>query len=187
MVQDIIGVALIVLVYACLFIVVFAPTLYAVWFYLISRKVKIRRKGMLRIAVTVFCINSVVAYFLLHFAFTYLLTTNLAEKDALAAKTLRNALISEKSFHSTHGRYYAVGPIRGPYRDEHGLSVDEDVILLVEPRWDKANGTETLEAYALHVWGKGILVSTGDGKVQQAPQDSEYFARLRKKLLNSVK
>ena len=45
MVQDIIGVLVIVLVYVCVFIVVFSPTLYAFWIYLVSRKVKMKRKG----------------------------------------------------------------------------------------------------------------------------------------------
>jgi uncharacterized protein (DUF58 family) len=187
MVRDIISVGLIVLVYVCLFVVVFAPTIYATWFFIVGRRVKIKRKGLLRAALITLCINSVVAYFLIHLAFDYFLTAKIAEKDALAAQTLQNALVSQTKFFDVHGRYYSIGPVRGPYRDDRGLAVGKDVILLVEPRWDKSSGRERLEAYALHVWGKRLLTGTVDGKVKPVPDESEYFARLRRKMLNSVK
>jgi hypothetical protein len=65
--------------------------------------------------------------------------------------------------------------------------VEKDVILMVEPRWDKSKGAETFEAYALHVWGKGLLTGTAEGKVVNAREESEYWARVRSKLVNSVR
>lgn len=187
MARDIVSVGVIVLVYVCLFVVVFTPTIYAVWLYAVSRKVKINRKGLLRVTLTTLCINCVMAYFLIHLASDYFLTTKVAEKDALAAQTLQNALDSQAKFFELHGRYYPVGPVRGPYRDDHGLAVGKDVILLVEPRWDQNKGREALEAYALHIWGKSLLTSTADGKVKPTPDESEYFIRLRRKMISSVR
>lgn len=187
MAQDIIGVAVILLVYVCFFIVVFAPTLYAVWIYLVSRKVKMKRKGLLRMALTTFCINLVLAYFAFHLACDYFLVSKVAEKDALAAQALRNALVSQQKFFKSHGKYYSVGPVRGPYKDDHGLSVDKDVILLVEPRWDRDRKAETFQAYALHVWGRDLVTTTQDGKVIPVKEDSEKSTKIRSKLINSTK
>ena len=73
------------------------------------------------------------------------------------------------------------------YSDDHGLSIGEDVILVVEPRWDKVKNAETFEAYALHVWGKDLLRTTETGTISKAPEDLEYYARVRRKMINSVK
>ena len=186
MFQYIISLCVIGLVYVCLFILIFSPTLYAFWFYLIGNKVRLKKKSLLRIALTTFVINAVIAFFLVHLAFDYFLTAKVAEKDALAAQSLESALTAEKKFYRVHGRYYAVGPVRGPYRDDHGLTVQQGVILAVEPRWDKAKNREVLDAYALHVLGNNLLTGTEDGKVKRVTDKSPVFDKLRKKLMRSV-
>lgn len=100
---------------------------------------------------------------------------------------MRNAIVSQQRFFAAHGRYYSVGPVRGPYHDKAGLTVEKDVILEVIPQWDKAGEQETFQAYALDVWGKSLLLNTKDGKVEKAPADSELSATVKSKLLNSVK
>jgi len=188
MVQEIVGVSLIALVYLCLLILLFAPSLYALWLYILGKNVKINRRRLLRTTLTTFLVNVIVAYFVAHLAFVYLLPRQVAERDALAAKAVENAVDSQKRFFASHGRYYAVGPVRGPYRDEHGLAIDKDVILQVVPGWEKSgNGHETFEAYAVHVWGRGLALAKGDGKVANAPPDAENSARIRAKLLNGVR
>jgi hypothetical protein len=186
-VQYIISVTVIILIYLCFFIVIFSPTIYAGWIYLVSKKVKLKKKGLLRTAVMTFCINLVLAYFLFHLAFDYFLVSKVAEKDALAEKTLRSAVVTQKQYFNSHGRYYSVGPIRGPYQDDHGLTVQKDVIVLVEPRWDKSRKTETFQAYALHVWGRDLIAANQEGKVVQMPEPSEVSTSVRSKLINSTK
>jgi hypothetical protein len=185
--RDIIGILIIALIYFCLLVVVFGPTIYAVWFYLVGRRVQIKSRGLLKIAIMTGCANVIVAYFLMHLAFDYLLASKVAEQDAQAMQTMQNAIVSQQRFFAAHGRYYAVGPVRGPYQNDLGLSVERDVILQVVPHWDKAKAQETFQAYALHVWGKGVLQNTTGGKVEKAPADSEGSAMIRSKMLNSVK
>jgi len=188
MVRDILGIAIIVVVYACFLVIVFSPTLYAAWFYIVGRKMAAKSKGrLLRTALFTFSVNLILAYFLVHLGFDYFLTSQVNEKDAIAGQAVRNALVSEEAYHAKHGRYYPVGPIRGPYRDEHGLVVDKDVILEVVPVWDKDRGVETFQAHAVHVWGRNLLIGAKDGKVEKAPPDSEQAAALKAKLLNSVR
>jgi len=188
MVKEIVSVSLIALVYLCLLILLFAPTLYALWLYILGKKVKIDRKGLLRTTLTTFLVNAVVVYFIAHLAFVYVLPRQVAEKDALATKAVENAVESQKRYFASHGKYYAIGPVRGPYRDEHGLSIDEDVILEVVPGWERSGGgRETFEAYAVHVWGRVLALAKGDGNVSNAPPDAEESVRIRAKLLNSVR
>lgn len=73
MLREFITTSIIALVYVCLIVIVFAPTIYAVWFYIIGRRISAKSQGLLRIAVYTFCINAVVAYFLFRLAFDYLL------------------------------------------------------------------------------------------------------------------
>ncbi|MBI5251395.1 MAG: hypothetical protein HY912_18055 [Desulfomonile tiedjei] len=185
--KNIIGVAVIAVIYFCIFIVLFSPSLYTAWLYLVSRYTKVRRAGLLRLALTTFSINMIVVVFLYHLAFNHFLAYKVAEKDAAAAHAIENAIVSQENFFTAHGRYYPVGPVRGPYRDDHGLTVEKDVILQVEPHWDKVSHKETFKAYAVHVLGKDIAVSDGDRKVQKSPADSNKSAAIRSKLLNSVK
>ncbi|MDQ7782916.1 MAG: hypothetical protein RDU20_08565 [Desulfomonilaceae bacterium] len=187
MAHYIIGTAVIVLIYFCFFIVIFSPTIYAFWIYLVGKKVKLRKKGLFRTALMTLCINVVVAYFLTHLAFDYFLVSKMAEKQALAEQALRSAVVSQKEYFSSHGRYYSVGPVRGPYRDDHGLTVHKDVIVSVEPQWDRHRKKETFQAYALHVWGRDVITATQDGKVVQVPEDSAVSASVRSKLINSTR
>lgn len=187
MVKYIISVTVIILIYLCFFIVIFSPTIYAGWIYLVSKRVKLKKKGLFRTAVMTFCINSVFAYFLFHLAFDYFLVSKVAEKDALAEKALRSALVSQKKYFKSHGRYYSVGPVRGPYQDDHGLTVHKDVIVVVEPRWDNKLKKETFQAYALHVWGRDLIETDQEGKVVQVPEPSDESTAVRSKLITSTK
>jgi hypothetical protein len=127
-----------------------------------------------------------VAYALFHLGVNYVLTHKVAEKDAAAMDAIRAAEVSQKKFFDSHGRYYAVGPVRGPYKDEHGLSVKKDVVLQVIPVYDKEVGREAYRAYAVHVWGRTVAHRDKKGRVDQAPPDSKDLARMREKLIRSV-
>ena len=188
MLRDVIGIAIIVLVYACLIVIVFSPTIYAGWFFVVGRKVAVKSKRrLLRTALVTFCVNLILAYFLVHFGFDYVVSSRINQMDDAAGQAVTNAVVSERKFFAKYGRYYAVGPVRGPYQDDHGLVVEKDVILEVVPVWDKDRGVETFQAYAVHVWGTNLISSTKDGKVEKTPPHSEHAARLRAKLLRSVR
>ena len=75
MLHHIIGFGIIALVYLCFVIVIFAPTIYAAWLYLVTRKISVKRKSITKLLVYVFAINLIIAYFLVHFAFDYFLRT----------------------------------------------------------------------------------------------------------------
>jgi hypothetical protein len=186
-VEYVFSVTVIALVYLCLLIVVFSPSLYAGWIYLVSRKLAVKRKGLLKIAVSTFCINAIIAYFLIHLAFNHFLHSEVAEMEAQAAATLRNAIASQHKHYASYGRYYPVGPVKGPYQDEHGLNVEKDVILKVEPLWDKTSEKETFQAYAIHYWGRQLLFNTKDGKIERVSPGSELEQRMRSKLIQSVR
>ena len=165
MARDMVGVAIIILVYACFVIIIFSPTLYAAWLYIVGRRMKLKSTRLLRTALITFLMNLVLAGLLVHLGFDYFLPSSIKEKDAIAGQAVENAMLSEEKFHASHGRYYPVGPIRGPYRNEQGLVVEKDVILEVVPVWDKERGIETFQAFALHVWGRSLFRNTKDGKV----------------------
>jgi hypothetical protein len=181
------GLSVIVLVYFCLLVIAFSPTLYAVWIYIVGAKVKLRKKSMGRVVLSTLLINLIFVYFAFHLMFEVLLPNKVAEIDGLVSRTLENAMAAEKNFFGAHGRYYAVGPVRGPYTDENGLKVEKDVIVQVEPHWDKVAQKESFKAYGVHVFGKKVFVSANDDKVQDAASDAELSARIRSKLINSVK
>jgi hypothetical protein len=187
MVQTAVGTAIVALCYICLTIILFAPTIYVVWLSMVSRKVPGKRKGLTRTTVSTFLINAAVVVLLSYVAFTYLVTSAVAKKDAVARDALRSAVAAERQFFASHGRYYAVGPVRGPYEDESGLIVKEDTILQVVPYWDEASRREAFRAYALHVWGNDLLAGSEDGRIASAPHDSEKAAKIRARLVNSVK
>lgn len=190
MIRDILGMALIGLFYLCCLVVIFAPTLYAGWFYLVSRKLAIRPQNLARV-IRVFLytlgINLIVAYFGIHLVFDYFLGAKAAESQASVMATMQSAITAEEKFFTAYGRYYSVGPVRGPYQDENGLNVEKDVIMEVTPSWDQRSQKERFDAYAVHVWGKEIVANSGDSKVRKLPPDSEESERIRAKLLRSVK
>ena len=154
--RDVIGILIIALVYLCLLVVVFSPTIYAAWFYFMGRKVQIKSKSLLRIVVLTGCANAIVAYFLIHFAFDHILASKVAEKEALAMQTMNNAIVSQQRFFATHGRYRCRTGTRGPYQNDLGLTVEKDVILQMVPQWDKVKAQETFQAYAC-TFGKSVL------------------------------
>ena len=185
---SIIGIALIGLFYLCMIIILFAPTIYAVWIYIVGRKVSGKTKGLLNSVLATFIINAVVVYVVAHLAFDYFVTSKSQEKDAIAMNAVRSAISSQKRFHASHGRYYIVGPIRGPYKDEYGLEVAEDVIIQVKPDSEKAETkSASFKVYAVHVWGNTVAINSKDGNAARLPQDSKETAKLRSKLLNAVK
>lgn len=174
-------------VYFCLIVVVFSPTLYVLWLYVIGRRVPIKAKGLLKLTLTTFIINATIAYFMVHLAFDYVVTAKMAEWQGMARASLDKAIMSEEKFFSSHGRYYAVGPVRGPYKDEYGLLVEKDVILEVIPTWDAQSNSETFQAYAVHIVSRDLLHATKDGKVRHTPHDTEESTRIKAKLFNSIR
>jgi hypothetical protein len=187
MLQEIMGTLLVLMVYVCFVIVVFSPTLYAVWLYVMGRRVSLKARGLLKLAILTFVINTVVACVLAKMAFDFFVTAKVAEWQTLTRTSIQNAVVSQERFYKSHGRYYPVGPVRGPYKDDQGLSVEKDVILQVTPEWDTEAKRETFQAYAVHVLAKGLLRAAGDGKVEQPPPDSDESVRVKSKLFNSVK
>ena len=100
---------------------------------------------------------------------------------------MQNAVASQNKYFAKYGRYYAVGPVRGPYKDDYGLDVEKDVILYITPKWDKDSQQESFQAYAIYFWSKEVVEGSYDGKLKKLPQDSEESVRMRFKLLNSVR
>ena len=49
MLRDIIGFGIIALVYLCFLILIFTPTIYAAWLYLVARKLTTKRKGVTKL------------------------------------------------------------------------------------------------------------------------------------------
>jgi len=187
MVQNTLASIIIVACYLCLAIILFAPSLYAGWFYVVSRKVPGRSKRMLRIAVSTFAINLIFAFFLFHLAFDYFLPSKDAERDAMAMEAVRNAVASQERSYASRGRYYSVGPVRGPYEDEFGLKLENDVIVQVLPSWDKVAGKDSFRVYAVHVWGTKVLVCDKDGRSVREEPDEAKAAKVRGRLFRSVK
>jgi hypothetical protein len=187
MIQEIIGTTVIFLVYLCAVIVVFSPTVYVVWLYVVGRQVSQKTSGLRKLALITLAINIVVAYLLVKLAFDFFLTSKVEQWQASTRSTISNAVVSQERFFRSHGRYYPVGPVRGPYRDDHGLVVEKDVILQVIPRWDKESRTESFHAYAVHVIAKRLLSASRNGKVEQPPADSDEAVQMRSKLFGSVR
>lgn len=187
MVQSALGTAIVALCYVCLAVILFAPTIYVVWLSRVSGNVPGKRKGFIRTTVPTFLINAAIVVLLSYFAFTYFVPSAAAKRDAMASDTLRAAIAAEKQFFASHGRYYAIGPVRGPYEDESGLSVKEGVILQVVPYWDEVSRRKAFKAYALHVWGNDLLTGSEDGRIAPSSHDPEKAARIRSRLVNSVK
>ncbi len=175
------------LIYFCLIIIVFTPTLYAFWIWFIERKVLKTRQKLLRTSLTVLLVNFLIAYFLFQFASNYVVPSKVAQIDSDASSALANATESQKKFYALHGKYYSVGPVKGPYTDEHGLKVGKDVILRVEPKWDKLNSKDDYEAVVIHIFGQTVFISQSDGKIHKANSDSEQYKELRSMLMNSIK
>jgi hypothetical protein len=183
----ILGAVIIGTVYLCLLVILFAPTLYASSLYVMTRRVGGDTKRVGRTTLTTFVINAILAFFLAHLAIDYFLITRVDANDAGAVDVLERAAACQKRFFASHGRYYSVGPVKGPYQDEHGLRVGEDVILMVEPGWDSVRAVETFHAFALHRLGTRPARCNGAGKVEQPAQDSAEAQTIRSKLLGSVK
>jgi len=186
MIQDAFGIAIILLCYVCLAIIVFAPTLYAVWFYVVSCKIRGESRGLPRTALSVFLVNAVFAYLLLSLASQHFLPASAAENAAGATAAVQTAIASQKHFFDLHGRYYPVGPVRGPYKDEYGVAVEKNVILEVTPVPDKKRGEESFEAYAIHIWGRKVVSGNPD-RGAGVSLDPEEANRIRARLFNSVK
>ena len=187
MLRDIIGFGVIALVYLCFLIVVFAPTIYAAWLHLVTRRLSRKRKGAAKLLLYTFCLNAILAYFVAHLASGYFLGAKAAERENSVTLTMQNAMESQGKHFAKYGRYYAVGTVRGPHQDEHGANVEKDVVLSVTPTWDKESQKESYQAYAVHVWAMPVVESSDDGKLRKLPPDSEESSRIRSKLLNSVK
>ena len=73
MLRDIIGFGVIGLVYLCFLILIFTPTIYAAWLYLVAKKLTTKRKGVTKLLLYTFCLNAIIAYFVASLAFDYFL------------------------------------------------------------------------------------------------------------------
>jgi hypothetical protein len=178
--------SIVILCFACLAIIIFAPSIYAGWFFLISRKVGSKSKKTLRATLTTIAINLIIAYALFHLGVDYFLFAKIEERDRAAMEAVETAVRSERKFYDSNGRYYSVGPVRGPYRDRYGVSVKKDVILQVEPEWDKKRSRDSYRAYALNVRGRAVIIRGTDGRIKAADADSERAERIRRKLVRGV-
>lgn len=187
MIQDTIGLAIVILCYVCLGIIIFAPTMFAAWLYLVARKVRGQGKRLLRTAISVFIVNALAAYLLGGLAYEHFFPISAKAKDAAALAAVNSAVSSEIRFFESHGKFYPVGPVRGPYKDDRGITVEEGVILEVIPDWDKEAGREVFRAHAVHIWGSKVVVSDNSGEVRESPVGKQDAARLRERLLNSVR
>ncbi len=188
MISTLVSTVILALVYVCLGIIVFAPTIFSVWFYLAARKLSPGKARVPKTLVTTFLVNLVVAFFVGRLAFDVFVTRSLSLNNALAEQTIRAAVQSQEEFHARHGRYYPVGPVRGPYRNEHGLVIGKDVILQVRPLWeDSGSKDDAFEAYAVHVWGREVYFNTREGDIEKEPFDSPKAKNIRSKLIRSVK
>jgi hypothetical protein len=187
MAREIVGTGIVGLVYVCCVIVVFGPTIYVCWLYVLGRKVEGKARGLARLACITFLINFMVAYFLVRLAFEGFLANKVIEWQNVTARAVGSAVDAEKRFFRSHGRYYAVGPVRGPFSDQYGLSVDKDVILEVVPSWDHDLKRETFRVYAVHVLAKRLLECSRNGKVAQPPFESQEHQKIVSRLFNSVK
>lgn len=187
MLTQIFAIAVIALVYLCLAVIVFAPSIYVWWIYYVAGRVGGRSKRLLRTALTILVINLIVVYFLVHLGSNYVLSNRVARQDAAAVETVRDAVGAQERFFQKHGRYYAVGPVRGPHRDEYGLEVEDDLILQVVPRWNTDKNRPGFQAYALHVWGNKVALADEEGTVRQKKRDSREGERISRRLVLSVK
>ena len=120
MISSIIVMVIIVIVYACLAIIVFSPTIFAGWFYLVSRRIARRKAPVPTSLFTTFAINLLVALFLSRLAFYQFVSKSVSENDALAAWSLGSAVQSEIEYHSRSGRYYSEGPVTWPIQERSG-------------------------------------------------------------------
>jgi hypothetical protein len=177
--------------YICLMVILFFPSIYAGWFYYIGRKMPVKspkKKKMLQSVLTTFLINLALVYAFYSVMFKYILPSQIQAKDNLARQAIESVEKSQRKFYSEHGRYYMIGPVRGPYSDPHGLKVSENVIVQVIPKWTpEASPEETYKAYAIHVWGDAAFVRKPDGTVSTLNNDSRRLKNLRSKMIRSVK
>ncbi len=188
MISTVVSTVILAVFYICLAIIVFAPTIYAAWFYLVARKLSRGKSRVPTALVTTFLLNLGVAYFIGRVAFDVVVTRSVSRNNGLAEQTIRNAVRSQEAFRARNGRYYAIGPVRGPHKTDHGLVIEKDVILQVRPRWEDSGGKDdSFEAYAVHVWGREVYLNTKEGDIEKEPFDSQKAKAIRSKLMRSVK
>lgn len=187
MLQQTIGLIVLLICYVCFAVIVFSPTIYVAWLYVASRRTPSEAPVRPRILVSTLVVNAILGYLLAYLAYDYFVITQVAEQDATAVAAVREAIESERRYFAAQGRYYEVGPVRGPYENEHGLKVSANVILEVVSGWDAQEEKETFQAYAAHVRGRKAVQGGPDGNVEQIAPDSARAFSIRSKLINSVK
>ncbi|MEW6531421.1 MAG: hypothetical protein AB1473_11335 [Thermodesulfobacteriota bacterium] len=187
MLQQTIGLFILFIFYVCFAVIVFAPTIYVAWLYVASRRTPGTVRVRPKLLVSTLVVNLILGYFLAYLAYDYFVVTQVAEQDATAVAAVREAIESERRHFATQGRYYEVGPVRGPYENEHGLKIGKNIILEVRPSWDGKGDKETFQVYAVHVRGRKVVQGGADGNVEQIGPDSERAFAIRSKLINSVK
>ena len=187
MVQDVAGIALLVIVYVCLGIIVLAPTIYLAWFYVVSRKIRGVGKVSLRSVILTAIANVIVGYFIFFLIHGWIYVPNVNSNDAIARALVEKTIASEKVFFEKHGRYYEVGPVRGPYSEPNGIKIEKNVILEVTRMWDKSRKKESFQAIAMHLWGDKIFTGNAGGIEEENHADSAQAASIRARLIANTK
>ncbi len=188
MLKTILTTSLVALVYLCLFVIFFSPSIYAFWIYLVGRKVKFKKTGrMLRTALTALMVNILVVCVLVHAAFNFVVPKKVADMEKLIDHSITNAKAAQEKFFAANGRYYSLGPVRGPFKDAYGAAVEENVVVQVEPVWKVGEPKESFQAYAVHMWTDKVLAASTDSNGPQVVTDPELQAKIRSRLIHSVK
>jgi uncharacterized membrane protein (GlpM family) len=187
MVQDILGITILVIVYICLGIIILGPTLYLAWFYVVSRNIRGVGKVSLRSLILTAIANVIVGYFIFFLIHSWFYVPAIASNDTIARELVEKTVISEKAFYEKHGRYYQVGPVRGPYSAPNGIKIDKDIILEATRMWDKNNKRESFRVYGMHLWGDKIFIGDAQGIDEENYSDSAQASSIRARLIKSTK
>ena len=187
MAQDIVGITLIVIVYICLGIIILAPTIYLAWFYVVSRKIRGVGKVSIRSLILTFIANAIIGYFIFFLIHSWLYVPAVTSNDTIAREMMGRTIAAQKAFYKTHGRYYEVGPARGPFSEPNGLKIEKNVIVEVIRKWDKSRKKESFRAYGMHIWGDKLFTADTQGISEESHADSTQAASIRSKLIESTR
>lgn len=186
-VGNLIGVSIIILIYLCIAVILFAPSIYVISIYVIGRKAKLKKQGNLKVVLSTCCINLLIVYLLYQIAFHAIVPQKVAEYDELVRKSVKSAAQAEELNFQKTGTSYDIGPFKGPLNDKNGLVIEKDVILRTDPEWDKNSNKQTFVTLALHLWGDIVMRSVQGGPIERISSKDQTGSQLRSKLLNSVK
>jgi uncharacterized membrane protein (GlpM family) len=187
MAQYVVGIALIAIVYICLGIIILAPTIYLAWFYVVSRKIRGVGKVSLRSLILTFIANAIIGYFIFFLIHNWLYVPSVTSNDTIAREMMDKTIAAQNVFYEKHGRYYEVGPVRGPYSGPNGLKLEKNVIVEVTRKWDKSRNKESFQAYGIHLWGDKLYTGDPKGISEEVYADSTQAASIRSRLIESTR